>query len=138
MSKLISPWSNDSFQLSSPDGKFAAVFENWGEIHMGAPTVGRLRIEPWKSTVIWDSCNPSMVWSDDSQVLAIPQWTKERRQRLLLISIEYQRSMLFDRDFSVLELHSFNGLIIRGIDSPSWQPNEIEVEVTDLRWQDDQ
>ena len=61
---------------------------------MGAPTYGILNISNGMS---YRGCNPSIVWSDDFKYLAVPQWTRERDQRLLVISLEQKFSGVASR-----------------------------------------
>lgn len=126
----ISPWT-DSVYLTSPDGKLTAVIDDASEVGQGAPTYGILNISNGMS---YRSCNPSIVWSDNSRYLAVPQWTRERDQRLLVISLEDQSSGYAPGLFRVLELHSFLNGKIKGIDSPIYQPREIEIDVNQIQW----
>lgn len=36
--------------------------------------------------------------------------------------------------FHVLELHSFSNGKIKGIDSPIYQPHDIEIDVSQIQW----
>ena len=126
----ISPWTY-SVYLTSPDGKLTAVIDDASEVGMGAPTYGILNIS---NGMFYQSCNPSIVWSDDSRYLAVPQWTRERDQRLLVISLEDQSSGYAPGLFRVLELHSFLNGKIKGTDSPIYQPREIEIDVKQIQW----
>ncbi len=99
---------------------------------MGAPTRGTLVISNGMS---YQRCNPSIVWSDDSQYLAVPQWTHYRNQRLLVISLKQESSGYAPGLFRVLELHSFLNGKIKGIDSPIYQPREIEIDVSQIQWE---
>ena len=51
---------------------------------MGGPTAGQLRLS---NGIELDSCNPSIVWSEDSRYLAVPQWSAGRTQRLVVIDV---------------------------------------------------
>ena len=126
----ISPWT-DSVCLTSPDGKLTAAIDDASEIGMGAPTSGILNISNGMS---YRGCNPSIVWSDDSQYLAVPQWTRERDQRLLVISLRDKSSGYAPGVFRVLELHLFLNGKIKGIDSPIYQPREIEIDLNQIQW----
>jgi hypothetical protein len=130
MATAISPWT-DSVYLISPDGKLSAEISDAMEVGMGAPTHGTLQISNGMS---FRSCNPSIVWSDDSRYLAVPQWTRERDQRLLVISVEERSFGYAPGTFSVLELHSFSGGKIKGIDSPVYRPSVLEIEVGTVQW----
>src|ERR1700674_2290580 len=126
----ISPWT-DSVSLTSPDGKFTAGIDDAQEVRMGAPTFGTLKISNGMS---YESCNPSIVWSDDSKYLAVPQWTHQNDQRLLVISLEKHAARYVSGLFQVLELHSFVNGKIKGLDSPIYQPREIEIDVGEVKW----
>jgi hypothetical protein len=131
MVTTISPWTY-SVRSTSPDGKFTAAIDAAREVGQGAPTSSILNISNGMS---FRSCNPSIVWSDDSQYLAVPQWTRERMQRLLLISLGQESSGYAPGLFNVLELHSFLNGKIKGIDSPIYQPHDIEIDVSQIQWE---
>ena len=77
---------------TSPDGKLVARINPAVEISMGNPTLGTLCVS--QGLHIPD-CNPSFVWSDDSQFLAVPQFFRSfgffNRQRLLVIAFRKHR-----------------------------------------------
>jgi hypothetical protein len=100
---------------------------------MGAPTLGVLRIS---NGLTRPSCNPSMVWSSDSEYLAVPQWTRGRGQRLMIISVSRRASRLAPGEYRVLELESFENGVVRGIDSPAHLPAPIRVDITPMDWED--
>ena len=129
MPPSISPWAPHAV-LPSPDGKLVAEIEAM-EIGMGGPTFGELSIS---NRMTRDACNPSMVWSDCSGFLAVPQWTHERRQRLMIVSIKHRGSRYLGPTFRVLELHSFNGGIVVGVDSPIHMTRRFKLSIGDLDW----
>ena len=114
MSEPISPWHTETMRLESPDGRKVAILSEPGEIAMGAPTSGELNVSNGQSAF---NCNPSMVWSDDSRFLAVPQWFK-RDQRLLILDTDFARRAFAPDTYRVLELHSFSNGVVQGIDSP--------------------
>jgi len=130
MATKISPWTY-SVYLSSPDGKLTAAIDDAREVGMGAPTSGILNISNGMS---YRGCNPSIVWSDDSQYLAVPQWTRERDQRLLVISLVDKSSGYAPGLFRVLELHLFLNGKITGIDSPIYRPRDVEIDLNQIQW----
>lgn len=130
MSSPVSPWDS-SVRSVSPDGKHTAEIKGASEVGMGAPTGGTLRLS---NGMAYERCNPSLVWSDDSEYLAVPQWTKYRMQRLLVISMSRRQAVRAPEVFRVLELHSFSQGKIRAVDSPIHEPQEIVVEVGKLGW----
>jgi hypothetical protein len=128
----ISPW-DDKAELKSPDGKFTVCIPDAFEIAMGAPTSGQLRIS---NGITRDDCNPSMIWSADSEYLAVPQWTKDCNQRLLVISVTRKKSWYASGKYRVLQLESFIDGVIKGIDSPIHMPRQIAVDVSNIDMRD--
>lgn len=120
----ISPW-DDTAVLISPNGASRATIFAAGEIAMGAPTRGTLRLN---GVEICEGCNPSMVWSRDSQLLAIPQWTITKSQRLLIIGASSGRAIsVTEEEFRVLQLERFEESLVQGIDSPVYEPRRISI-----------
>ena len=130
MATKISAW-DFSLHLTSPDGRITAVIDPANEVGQGAPTHGTLVLS---NGMTFEGCNPSAVWSDDSKYLAVPQWVRVQGQRLLVISMEEQTVGYPSEVFSVLELHSFSGGKIKGVDSPIYHPREIEIDLSEVRW----
>ena len=81
------PWRR-SHCATSPDGAINAEIAEACEHSMGNPTVGTLRLSNGLELL---KCNPSFIWSDDSQYLAVPQWIRRfglfLRQRLVIIDV---------------------------------------------------
>ena len=123
----ISPWKWG--RAESPDGKLSAEVVDLGEIAMGAPMSGLLQIS---NGFEYDNCSPSIVWSDDSRYLAVPIWTRERQQQLIVIDVSEQKVYHWPQTYRVLELHSFAKGTIRGIDSPVYRPEEVSWELGDI------
>ena len=122
----ISPWEW-SVEVSSPDGKLTAIIKDAGEIAMGAPTSGTLRLSNGFTV---EGCKPSIVWSSDSQYLAVPQWTKNKAQRLLIVEPATKKITVMPGSYRVLQLESFENGFISGIDSPVHMPTQLRVHVT--------
>ena len=132
MAPKISAW-DDSLHSTSPDGRITAVINDAHEFGQGSPTTGTLVLS---NGLRFERCNPSVVWSDDSKFLAVPQWTTVPHQRLLVIAME-REAIGYPRElFSLLELHSFSAGKIKGVDSPAYKPRDIEVDLNDIRWND--
>jgi hypothetical protein len=131
----ISPWS-DAADRASPDGRYRARVAEALEIRMGAPTRGTLVVtderEGGRACARVEGCNPSLVWSSDSRALAVPQWTREQRQRLCVVSLPSGAVRCLSDDFAVLELHAFAGGVVVGVDSPAWLPTRFKVSVAGL------
>jgi len=123
----ISPWQS-SVELTSPDGELLASIMDAVEIAMGGPTRGLLR---FSNGFAVDGCNPSIVWSSDSKYLAVAQWVENRMQKLLVVEPAGRRTRVMPGSYRVLRLESFEGGVIRGVDSPIHMPVRLEVAVTD-------
>ncbi len=128
MAQPISPWQSETIRLESPDGRKVATLVEPGEIGMGSPTFGELKVSNGQYA---EGCNPSMVWSDDSRFLAVPQWL-DRMQRLLILDTDFKRRAFAPDTYRVLELHSFNGGIVEGVDSPIHQPRRLAFDIRSL------
>jgi hypothetical protein len=126
----LSPWC-DTAVLQSPDGQYTASIQDAGEIAMSAPTSGELKLS---NGMVLGQCNPSMVWSSDSEYLAVPQWTHNMNQRLLIISFSRRKARYASGEYHVLQLESFDSGIVRGIDSPVHNPRKIEIDVSTIEW----
>jgi hypothetical protein len=122
----ISPWTY-RVSLASTDGRFTAAFEYESEVCQGGPTYGRLVLS---NGMTYDSCNASFIWADDSNYVAVPQWTHYREQRLLVIDAERRTFELLPEVFQVLELHSFTDGVVEAIDSPVYQPRRVSIKTT--------
>lgn len=121
----ISPWSYGE-NVESPNGDLVAIVNDAAEVGMGAPTSGTLEIS---NGIEVADCNPSIVWSEDSKYLAVPQWTKSRDQRLMVIDVVSKDKYLVPKKYRVLELHQFKNGVISGIDSPIHKSSVIKVNI---------
>jgi hypothetical protein len=128
---MISPW-DEKAELNSPDGKLVASIGEAFEIGMGAPTSGRLKLSNGMSI---PRCNPSMVWSNDSRFLAVPQWLEQGAQCLIIISAIQRVIHLVPGRFRVLQLESFEAGVIKGIDSPVHLPTEVAIDINGFNWE---
>lgn len=127
---MISPWEWQA-ELKSPDGNLVATIADAMEIAMGGPTSGELKLS---NGINREHCNPSFVWSADSRFLAVPQWTKERNQRLLIIDVVARQSRYAPGEYRVMQLESFENMVVKGVDSPIHMPRIIELDVTKIGW----
>ena len=124
------PWRR-SYQATSPDGRWCAKITYASEIFMSGPTKGTLSISDLFAI---PDCNPAFIWSDDSRYIAVPQWKYflRRRERLLVVDTQTQTILASPSRFRLLELRSFSGGVIAGIDSPIWRPREIEIPLAEV------
>ncbi|MCC6442533.1 MAG: hypothetical protein IT210_03635 [Armatimonadetes bacterium] len=126
----VSPWA-ESVTLASPDGKQTACIARTDEIAMGAPTSGELHLS---GGLQFPSGNSSIVWSEDSLYLAASQWAARRDQRLLIVRVPDRQFRYAPEVYRVLELQSFSGGIVRGIDSPVYMPAPVAVDIRRIEW----
>ena len=121
----ISPWSFE-INVKSPNQIHLASVTNANEIAMGAPTSGILSID---GKIISNSCNPSIMWSNDSKYLAFPEWTRFNDQKLVVYSVSSGELKRFPKNYRVLEIQQFIGRHIKAVDSPICKPKEIDLEI---------
>jgi len=124
----ISPWEQGAAKMS-PNGEMTAKVDPALEVAMGAPTMGDLKIS---NGIVVRRCNPSLVWSEDSRYLAVPQWTNQRMQRLIVVDTDEMRWAMWPELYRVLQLESFAGGLIVGTDSPVHMPTPVEVDADDV------
>ena len=127
---VISPWAYEA-KAASPDGVLVAEVDGLGEIAMGGPTTGELRVS---NGLTLSDASPSLVWSDDSEYLAVPVWTRYREQRLVVISMSRRDSRYAPGTYRVLELASFEHGVIEGTDSPIYQPRPVAISLDEIQW----
>ena len=124
------PWRR-SHEATSPDGRWCAKIDYAPEVFMSGPTKGVLSI-----SALFDisDCNPAFIWSDDSRFLAVPQWKYlfRRRERLLVIDTQTKTVLASPSKFRLLDLKTFSGGVIAGVDSPVSKPRKIEVSLTEV------
>ena len=128
----ISPWHGAGF-VPSPDGQQIAHFTESMEIAMGAPLSSRLSIN---GTNIEGQFSPSCVWSSNSKFLALPKWIwggdYHRQQQLSIYSVEQQVLHVATQRYGVLQLNSFKTGLVKGVNSPAYQPAPFEFQISEL------
>jgi hypothetical protein len=129
--ETISPWANEAKAIS-PDGKFIAEIVIAREIAMGSPSVGLLQISNGMKI---NNCNTSMVWSSDSNLLAVPQWSNERRITLLIINAILKKIKKTPEIYGILKLEQFENGIIIGKEDPDSNPTEFEYDTNFINWE---
>ena len=124
----VGAWSYENTFIS-PNGIWTASVVNANEIAMGAPTSGTLKLS---TGFVFENCNPSFVWSDDSRFVAVPVWQSNRSQKLAIIKVENSKFIYYKKSFRVLELSSFIGGVVSGIDSPIYKPEKFELNLSEI------
>jgi hypothetical protein len=118
----------DSVTLSSPDGRFTATMTGAAQVEMGAPTRGTLQIS---NGIVRDDCNPSIVWSDDSQFLAASEIVDHGQPaRVLVFSMSRGEARYAPGQYRGLELQSFSQGSVRATDGEK----AIEIDVSGIAW----
>jgi hypothetical protein len=118
------------YRAISPDGHYIAQIDPAYEVSMGNPTSGTLCIT--KGPHI-ERCNPSFLWSDDSQFLAVPQFFGRfgilRRQRLLIVAMEDRRVFASKAIAHYFQPQSFSAGQIVATVEPFKEPYEVGFNV---------
>jgi hypothetical protein len=84
-----------SYYAQSPDGFRTARIDPATERGMSNPTCGTLCVSGAPHLEV---CNPSFIWSDDSQYLAVPQFSELfGRQRILIVAFRLERIFASNR-----------------------------------------
>jgi hypothetical protein len=103
----------DSVHLPSPDGRYIATMTDAEEIQMGGPMRGTLRV----NDMVLEDCGTSMVWSDDSEYLAVVRiFDRSRPARLTILSMSHRRTRDAPGTYHGGELQSFSQGIVRCTD----------------------
>jgi len=81
------------FRLTSLDGRMTAEIANAVEVSMSNPTIGTLLLS---TELTIKDCNPSFIWSDDPNYLAVPQYSRNwfrgiGKQRLVVVDVADQK-----------------------------------------------
>jgi hypothetical protein len=130
----ISAW-NDYAKIDSPNGRYSAIYDQAMEVAMGAPTLGILSIcdnTTGECLVKFSEANGSFVWASDSTAIAFPKWRRSGWaqgwiQHLTIVRLPSCKTVFLDNEYKVLELDSFHGDVIKGIDSPLHNPARVSV-----------
>lgn len=132
--EVISPW-DVSVKKISPDGQYRAEITDAGEVAMGAPTLGKLRIthlETSQCIAEVDSVNPSVAWADDSSFLAFPKWTSSRLQHLGVYQVKERQLIFYPKTFTVLKIYRCHLGMISFVDSPLHKPQKNKIQLSEI------
>ncbi|TRW22852.1 hypothetical protein FMM05_16495 [Flavobacterium zepuense] len=133
MKNFSDPWNfhNSDKGLISPNGLYKVIYHNLNEIAMGAPLGGKcfLEIGENQKFKINDWCAGPPVWDVSGHYLAIPVWMKVAFrgtiQKMGVLDLNTLELTIFSKTFKVLDLHSFDGKIIKAINSPVFKPADV-------------
>ena len=130
--KYPNPWdfSNNDKNLKSPNGFYKVEYGKLNEIAMGAPIGGEcFLINNEKRIKLSDWCGGPIIWNNSSTKIALPTGTKNRNQKIVIVDIEMMTATTYKKEFSVLNLQSFEGNLIKGIDSPIHMPTVLNFDL---------
>lgn len=115
------PWnfSNSDPDLLSPDGLWKVEFGPLYEFVMGGPIGGEcFLVKNNIKTTLSKFCGGPIVWSRDSEQLALPVWLQNKNQKMVVVNVVHLSITTYKEEFSVLHLKHFENDIITGVDSP--------------------
>jgi hypothetical protein len=125
---------NENSNGLNNDQKAILEYSGLNEIGMGAPLRGicRIKINENKSILIGNNCGGPAIWTRNGLKTAIPIWEKSffsgTFQRIGLVDLKKQTLTKYKKKFRVLDLRSFSGNLILGIDSPIHRMKTVEFD----------
>jgi hypothetical protein len=123
---------NENSNGLNNDEKAILEYSDLNEIGMGAPLRGicRIKSNKNKSILIDNNCGGPAIWTKNGLKIAIPIWEKSffsgTFQRIGIVDLKNQTLTKYKKKFRVLDLKSFSGNLIFGIDSPIHKMKTIE------------
>jgi hypothetical protein len=130
-----SAWNLSADKLS-PDSRYRAIIRDAQEFRMGSPTSGTLEVRETapgdRLLLVMHSCSPAFIWSNHSDELAVPQYTHDLDQRLILASPITGRVRMVPESYTLFIPYSFNDGVIRGMDSPLYASRPVEVVINEV------
>ena len=98
---------------------------------MGNPTYGTLNLS---SGLSLPKCNPSFIWSDDSEYLAVPQFSSNwlrrfGKQRLLIINVNLNRGWQSSRLAYYIQPETFMAGELTVTLNPSRKPKTLKYSI---------
>ncbi|MDQ8140458.1 hypothetical protein [Chryseobacterium sp. CFS15] len=127
--KIITAWnfSNTDKNLLSPNKEYRIEYGILNEIAMGAP-LGGISYLTFKDKIVTinDWTAGPVLWSDNSQKVALPIWSENRKQKILIVDVNTLLATLYKKEFRVLHFESFIDDHLKGIDSPLYNPEILD------------
>ncbi len=130
--EMINPWhfSNTDKNLYSPDGIYKIEFYELSEIAMGAPLGGTCYlIFDDKKIKLADWCGVPIIWNKNGNKIALPIWTKKRKQKIAIVDIVNLTITIYKREFRVLQFQNFIENSLLGVDSPIYMPKKVNFDI---------
>lgn len=139
MPQYPDPWifSNRDECLHAPNGSARLLYEGLKSLAAGAPLSGKCNLLSTNSKILLgNEFGGPPAWSANSSYVAIPRWISSfgsnNLQKIYVLCIgDFTIAETFE-EFRVVHLLDFSGSMIRGIDSPNYRTNNIEINIWDL------
>ena len=125
---------NENSNGLNNDEKAILEYSDLNEIGMGAPLRGicQIKTNENKSILIGNNCGGPAIWTTNGLKIAIPIWEKSffsgTFQRIGVVDLKKQTLTKYKKKFRVLDLRSFSGNLILGIDSPIHRMKTVEFD----------
>lgn len=126
------PWnfSNIDQNLISPNNLFKVEFGELNEISMGVPVGGECYLNfDGKKIKISEWCAGPIMWNTLSSKIALPTWTKNRNQKIVIVDTEKMTATTFKREFRIILLESFTDNFLSGVDSPIYMAEKFNFDI---------
>ena len=118
------PWdfSNSDKNLISPNQNGKIVFSELSEIAMGAPISGQSFLIINNAAIKLNDCTGGpIIWNESGDKVALPIWTKNRKQKIAIVNLNDLTITIFKKVFSVIQFCKFDNITLSGIDSPIYK-----------------
>jgi hypothetical protein len=134
--KYPNPWDfpNENTNGKGNENKATLEYSRLNEIVMGGPLIGKCKvhIDDTKEIQIAENCGGPAIWTRNGQKVAIPIWERSffggTYQRIGIVDLEKQTLTKYKKKFRVLDLRSFSGDNIVGIDNPLHRIEKLEFD----------
>lgn len=130
------PWGFPAFN-PSPDGRFSVRYHFLDGERTGGLYAGNIELEPsgYQPPLTRNNFGGPAVWSPDSCYLAIPRWLiLMPAQELLIFDLEQMRQAAVPKLTQVLQIQSFDGTYVRGIQNVGFNPEPFFARIDRLKW----
>jgi hypothetical protein len=127
------PWnfSNTDKNLFSKNGKYKVEFGALHEIAMGAPIGGECYlIYDEKKFNLNDFCGGPIIWNETNEKIALPIWTKQKKQKIAIVDLVSLTITTFKKEFRVLHFNQFIDNNLFGIDSPIYMTATVNFDLS--------
>lgn|SRR5690606_35005976 len=126
------PWdfSNSDKNLISPNQNGKIVFAELSEIAMGAPISGQSFLVIDDTIVKINGCTGGpVIWNESGDKVALPIWTKNRKQKIAIVNLNNLTITTFKKVFSVIHFKRFSDTTLSGIDSPIYKTSSFDFDL---------